>query len=105
MRLERRRDQKQALELQIEQLKGELNVRKHMASDGDAEVVKIVESIYKDLTEKEEELSDLDKFNQTLILRERRTNDELQEARKELVNVCIKLLFFSHSYRKSSDNV
>ncbi|KAL1217333.1 Protein INVOLVED IN DE NOVO 2 [Cardamine amara subsp. amara] len=87
MRLERQRDQKQALELQIEQLKGELNVRKHMVSDGDAEVVKIVENIYKDLTEKEEELSDLDKFNQTLILRERRTNDELQEARKELVNI------------------
>lgn len=68
---------------------------KHMGSDGDAEIVKKVEIIYKDLSEKEEEFSDLDKFNQTLILRERRTNDELQEARKELVNVCIKVLFFS----------
>ena len=45
-----------------------------MGSDGDAEIVKEVEEIYKSLTEKEEELADLDKFNQTLILRERRTN-------------------------------
>ncbi|CDY37917.1 BnaA06g19000D [Brassica napus] len=87
IRLERQRDQKQAIELEIEQLKGELNVKKHMGSDGDAEIVKEVEEIYKGLTEKEEELADLDKFNQTLILRERRTNDELQEARKELVNI------------------
>ena len=68
---------------------------KHMASDGDAQVVKEVDIIFKDLVEKEAELADLNKFNQTLILRERRTNDELQEARKELVNVCIKVLFFS----------
>ncbi|KAJ4896882.1 Protein INVOLVED IN DE NOVO 2 [Raphanus sativus] len=87
IRLERQRDQKQAIELEIEQLKGELNVKRHMGSDGDAEIVKEVEEIYKGLTEKEEELADLDKFNQTLILRERRTNDELQEARKELVNI------------------
>ncbi|CAN7059837.1 unnamed protein product [Brassica oleracea var. botrytis] len=87
IRLERQRDQKQMIELEIERLKGELNVKKHMGSDGDAEIVKEVENIYKGLTEKEEELADLDKFNQTLILRERRTNDELQEARKELVNI------------------
>ncbi|WZZ64596.1 hypothetical protein YC2023_075966 [Brassica napus] len=65
---------KQAIELEIEQLKGELNVKKHMRSDGDAEIVKEVEKIYKGLTEKEEELADRDKFNQTLLLRERRTN-------------------------------
>lgn len=78
-------------------------MKKHMGSDGNAEILKDVDSIYKDLTEKEEELSDLDKFNQTLILRERRTNDELQEARKELVNVRIEGLFFSF-ISKSSDN-
>ncbi|KAL9285375.1 hypothetical protein AtEden1_Chr4g0273681 [Arabidopsis thaliana] len=86
IRLERQIDQVQAIELEVEQLKGQLNVMKHMASDGDAQVVKEVDIIFKDLVEKEAELADLDKFNQTLILRERRTNDELQEARKELVN-------------------
>ncbi|KAF3511608.1 hypothetical protein F2Q69_00004134 [Brassica cretica] len=74
LNIRRQRDQKQAIELEFEQLKGELNVNKHMGSDGDAEIVKEVEEIYKGLTEKEEELADLDKFNQTLILRERRTN-------------------------------
>ena len=76
-------------------------MKKHMGSDGDAEIVKEVEEIYKGLTEKEEELADLDKFNQTLILRERRTNDELQEARKELVNVRIKsvIFFFFFSFK------
>ena len=68
--LERQRDQKQV----IEQLKRELNVKKNMGSDGDVEIVKEVEEIYKGLTEKEEELADLDKFNQTLILRERKTS-------------------------------
>ena len=58
----------------IEQLKRELNVKKNMGSDGDVEIVKEVEEIYKGLTEKEEELADLDKFNQTLILRERKTS-------------------------------
>jgi len=69
-----------------------------MASDGDAEVVKEVDIIFKDLGEKEAQLADLDKFNQTLILRERRTNDELQEAHKELVNVCIiqSVVLFNH---------
>ncbi|CAB77748.1 hypothetical protein [Arabidopsis thaliana] len=86
IRLERQIDQVQAIELEVEQLKGQLNVMKHMASDGDAQVVKEVDIIFKDLVEKEAELADLNKFNQTLILRERRTNDELQEARKELVN-------------------
>ncbi|KAL0804286.1 hypothetical protein Bca101_096776 [Brassica carinata] len=55
-----------------------------MRSDGDAEIVKEVEKIYKGLTEKEEELADRDKFNQTLLLRERRTNSlsaELQRYR------------------------
>ncbi|CAH2064817.1 unnamed protein product, partial [Thlaspi arvense] len=87
IRLERQRDQKQALELEIEQLKGKLNVKKLMGSVGDDEIVEEVEKIYKDLTQREEDLAELDKFYQTVILRERRTNEELQEARKELVHI------------------
>lgn len=77
-------------------------MKKLLGSDGNADILKDVDDIYKTLTDKEEELAELDKFNQTLILRERRTNDELQEARKELVNVRIKGLFFSFM-SKSSD--
>ncbi|XP_071732816.1 factor of DNA methylation 2-like isoform X2 [Rutidosis leptorrhynchoides] len=39
------------------------------------------------LTEKEEELHDMDVLNQTLILREHMSNNELQAARKELIHV------------------
>ncbi|WJX38288.1 hypothetical protein P8452_25967 [Trifolium repens] len=39
-----------------------------------------------DLKEKEESLQDLHELNQTLIIYERKINDELQDARKELIN-------------------
>lgn len=39
------------------------------------------------LNEKEEELHDMDNLNQTLILREHMSNNELQAARKELITV------------------
>jgi chaperonin cofactor prefoldin len=88
IQLEKQLDAKQALELEIEQLRGQLNVMKHMGDDGDVEVLQKVESILKQLREREGELDDLEDLNQTLIVKERKSNDELQEARKELINVC-----------------
>jgi hypothetical protein len=76
------------LELEIEQLRGQLNVMKHMGDDGDVEVLQKVEAILKQLREREGELEDLEDLNQTLIVKERKSNDELQEARKELISVC-----------------
>ncbi|CAN1338827.1 Protein INVOLVED IN DE NOVO 2 [Linum perenne] len=52
----------------------------HMGDDGDAEILK-------NLKEKEDELDSVEALNQTLIVKERKSNDELQDARKELVNV------------------
>ncbi|XP_062154773.1 protein INVOLVED IN DE NOVO 2 [Alnus glutinosa] len=86
IQLEKQLDAKQALELEIEQLRGQLNVMKHMGDDGDVEVLQKVESILKQLREREGELDDLEDLNQTLIVKERKSNDELQEARKELIN-------------------
>lgn len=88
IQLEKQLDAKQALELEIEQLRGQLNVMKHMGDDGDVEVLQKVEAILKQLREREGELDDLEDLNQTLIVKERKSNDELQEARKELINVC-----------------
>ncbi|KAF5799976.1 putative XS domain-containing protein [Helianthus annuus] len=82
--LEKQLDAKQAVELEIERLRGQLNVMKHMGDD-DLEVMKKVEDIHKNLREKEEELDDLESLNQTLVVQERKSNDELQDARKELV--------------------
>ncbi|KAJ6432642.1 hypothetical protein OIU84_019810 [Salix udensis] len=86
IRLEKQLDAKQALELEIERLRGALNVMKHMEDDGDVEVLRKMDVIIKSLREKEGELNDLEALNQTLIVRERKSNDELQEARKELIN-------------------
>ncbi|KAJ6768033.1 PROTEIN INVOLVED IN DE NOVO 2-RELATED [Salix koriyanagi] len=86
IKLEKQLDTKQALELEIERLRGALNVMKHMEDDGDVEVLRKMDAIIKKLIEKEGELNDLDALNQTLIVRERKSNDELQEARKELIS-------------------
>ncbi|KAJ8760358.1 hypothetical protein K2173_012608 [Erythroxylum novogranatense] len=86
IQLENQLDAKQALELEIEQLRGKLNVMKHMGGDGDVDVLSKIDTIMKDLREKEGELEDLETLNQNLIVQERKSNDELQEARKELIN-------------------
>ena len=87
IQLERQLDMKQKLELEIQQLKGSLSVLKHIEDDEDAEVLKKVDDLHMGLREKEQSLQDLDALNQTLIIKERKSNDELQEARKELINV------------------
>ncbi|TYH67869.1 hypothetical protein ES332_D06G218700v1 [Gossypium tomentosum] len=86
IQLEKQLDQKQALELEIEQLRGSLNVIRHMGDEDDKEVLQKIEASLKDLREKEGELEDLEALNQTLIVSERKSNDELQDARKELIN-------------------
>ncbi|XP_015956518.1 protein INVOLVED IN DE NOVO 2 [Arachis duranensis] len=85
IQLERQLDMKQKLELEIQQLRGSLSVLKHMEDDDDAEVLKKVDDLHMDLREKEQSLQDIDALNQTLIVKERKSNEELQEARKELV--------------------
>ncbi|KAL5537877.1 hypothetical protein UlMin_045656 [Ulmus minor] len=86
IQLEKQLDAKQTLELEIEQLRGTLNVMRHMGDDGDEEVLKKVEGILQELREKEGELEDVEALNQALVIKERKSNDELQEARKELIN-------------------
>ncbi|KAL3031846.1 hypothetical protein AAZX31_02G050600 [Glycine max] len=87
IQLQKQLDKKQELELEIQQLKGTLNVLKHMEDDEDAEVLKKVDTLQKDLRDKEQSLEDLvDALNQALIVKERESNDKLQEARKALVD-------------------
>lgn len=85
---------KQKLELEIQQLKGSLSVLKHIEDDEDVEVLNKVDALHKDLREKEELLQDLNELNQTLIVKERRSNTELQEARKELIDVSVLFQIF-----------
>ena len=85
--LQQQLEAKQKLELEIEQLKGALNVIKHVPDEDDLEVMKRVDDMMKDLRDKEEQLDGVEALNQALIVKERRSNEELVEARKELINV------------------
>ncbi|KAI3450386.1 hypothetical protein Pfo_007051 [Paulownia fortunei] len=88
IKLEAKLDQKQALELHIQRMRGAIEVMKHLTDEeGDMEDKKKLESIEEELRDKEEELDGLESLNQALIIKERKTNDELQEARKQLINV------------------
>ncbi|MED6158272.1 hypothetical protein PIB30_031230 [Stylosanthes scabra] len=85
IQLEKQLDMKQKLELEIHQLKGKLNVMKHMEDDGDSEVLNVMDVLYNELREKEQSLREIGTLNQTLIVKERKSNDELQDARKVLI--------------------
>ncbi|XP_077239018.1 factor of DNA methylation 1-like [Tasmannia lanceolata] len=87
LHLEKQLDAKQALELEIEQLTGRLQVMEHMGDD-DLVKKKMLE-MSKELEEKVGEMDDLEDLN---IIKERLSNDELQEARKELISGLTDLL-------------
>ncbi|CAJ1941947.1 unnamed protein product [Sphenostylis stenocarpa] len=91
--LQKQLDRKQELELEIQRLKGSLNVLKHMKEDDDADLLKKVDTLQENLRDKEQLLQDLDELNRTLIIKERESNDELQEARHALVNGIKELSF------------
>jgi hypothetical protein len=81
---------KHKLELEVEQLKGKLEVMKHMGVGEDTELE--IENMRKALGKKDAEMDAIDSLNQTLIIKQRRTNDELEDAKKELTGVSIALL-------------
>ncbi|GFQ01958.1 protein involved in de novo 2 [Phtheirospermum japonicum] len=96
IQLEKQLDAKQAVQLEIEQLRGKLNVVKHMGDEGDLEVLNKVEMLLRAMKEKERELQELDSLNQTLIVQEHKMNEELQEARKEMIKGLKEVQINSH---------
>ncbi|XP_061340960.1 factor of DNA methylation 4-like [Gastrolobium bilobum] len=84
--LQRELDAKQALQLEIEHLRGALQVMKHMEEDEDVDEKKKMDATKLVLQDNEEELEAMKELQQTLIVKERTTNDELQDARKELIS-------------------
>lgn len=74
---------KQKLELERELLRGNLEVWKYMGEE-DAKSKEMLDKLHEALKEKDEEMEHIDSMNQTLIIKQRRTNDELEEAKKEL---------------------
>ncbi|KAL6526813.1 hypothetical protein OROGR_015903 [Orobanche gracilis] len=94
--LEKQLDAKQAVQLEIEQLRGKLNVVKHMGDEDDLKVLNEVEMLLELMREKEGELHELDSLNQALIVKEHKINIELQDARKEMVNGLQEIPINSH---------
>ena len=84
-------DAKQKLEMEIEEIKGKLQVMKHLGDEDDAAVQKKMEDMSNELQEKVEDLNDVESMNHVLIAKERQSNDELQDARKQLITVWILL--------------
>ncbi|KAL6626659.1 hypothetical protein ACP70R_030385 [Stipagrostis hirtigluma subsp. patula] len=86
LKLEQQLNAKQKLELEIQQLQGKLEVMKHMPGDEDYESRKKMDALSEELQEKFDEMDAMESLNQTLVIKERTSNDELQHARKELIN-------------------
>ena len=87
LNLERELASKQKLQLDIEELRGQLKVMECMGGENDKAVKKKMEEMDEELKEKVEELQDVEALNQTLIVKEREINDQLQEARREMIAV------------------
>ncbi|KAL8226115.1 hypothetical protein R6Q57_018672 [Mikania cordata] len=85
LELERQLDAKQKLEMEIEELKGKLQVMKHLGDEDDDAVQEQIKKMNDELLAKMEEMDGVEEMNQTLVVKERQSNDELQEARKELI--------------------
>ncbi|KAF0921722.1 hypothetical protein E2562_016995 [Oryza meyeriana var. granulata] len=83
--LEKELDSKQKLELEIEQLRGRLEVMKHMGSEEDTTLKKELDELRAKLEDKDDDMMSMDSLNLALIIKERMTNDELKEAKKELI--------------------
>ncbi|ERN07897.1 hypothetical protein AMTRI_Chr08g203900 [Amborella trichopoda] len=78
-------NEKQTLEVEIQKLKGELVMMKHMGGENNSEVCEKMKLVTEELQEKENEMESLEELNSVLVSKERETNDELQAARKEAI--------------------
>ena len=87
LKLQQQLDAKQKLELEIQQLKGKLEVMKHMPGEEDSESKKKIKELTEELQYKYDEMEYMESMNQTLLIKERKSNDELQNARNELIAV------------------
>jgi hypothetical protein len=80
-------EKKQKLELEINHLSGKLHVMELKPGDEDPESREKIDKLKEELNEKIDELKYAENYNQDLISRERKSSDELREAREVLINV------------------
>jgi hypothetical protein len=87
LRLQQELDAKQKLELKIQTLESKMKVMEHIPGEQDSDSKKNMDELVEELKDKVDELETLESINQTLIIRERMSYDELHDARKELIDV------------------
>ncbi|XP_047338047.1 factor of DNA methylation 1-like isoform X1 [Impatiens glandulifera] len=98
LQLERQLDAKQKLEMEIEELTGKLQVMRHLGDEDDDAVQNKIKEMNEELQQKQDEMSSLEDLNQALIIKERQSNDELQEARKVLISGLTDMQFSSRAH-------
>ncbi|KAF4353746.1 hypothetical protein F8388_024315 [Cannabis sativa] len=76
---------KQRLEIEIKELRGKLEVMKHLKDEDDESIQKKMKEMNDELHENVDDLDGLKILNQTLLTRERQTSNELQDAREALI--------------------
>ncbi|XP_057517058.1 factor of DNA methylation 1-like [Amaranthus tricolor] len=92
LHLEKELDARQKLQLEIAELKGKLEVMKHLGDEDDEAVQRKMKEMNEELNQKIEDMNHLETMNQTLMIRERQSNDELQEARNVLISALLDIL-------------
>nr|GLL43007.1 protein INVOLVED IN DE NOVO 2-like isoform X3 [Ipomoea trifida] len=84
-RRERKLDQMQSLELEIEKLKGLVEVRRHMM-EGDLAPINKFTSLIEELKERNSEFDYLENKSFELIVKNRHVNDQVYGVRTEMIN-------------------
>jgi chromosome segregation ATPase len=84
------------LESEIRNLNASLNLLKDFEIE---ELRKKLDALMKDLRNKEDSLRKLEESNKRLIIKESNRNDELQHARKKLINVSVNFPLISSLYQ------
>lgn len=77
------------MELEIAGTRVSIQMAKPMGVEHNTEIYRKIKSLEKDLKDKEEELEDITTLYGAPMMKERNSNDELQEARKELIDVSL----------------
>lgn len=85
IKLEQQLDAKQKLELEIKQLQGKLEVMKHMPGEEESESKKKIDELSDELQDKYDEMDGMESLHRTLLIKEQKSNEELQDARKKLI--------------------
>lgn len=78
---------KHKLECEIEHLEASIEIMKQVKDGSNSDHIKRIEDLQNVLKDKNEEMESLQDMNQQLMNKERRANDELQDARKAAIQI------------------